>query len=80
MMKLCPPTRPWQRIIAQVQDAYGVFPTLDLGLAAMTDAQDWPDHAGFAIFAIGRTAGWIAHANEQRLSGQLIRPRAYRPE
>jgi citrate synthase len=28
------------------------------------------------MFAIGRTAGWIAHAIEQLESKKLIRPRA----
>ncbi|HVY98580.1 MAG TPA: citrate synthase [Dongiaceae bacterium] len=29
-----------------------------------------------AVFAMGRTAGWIAHAREQALTGRLIRPQS----
>ena len=32
--------------------------------------------AGLILFAVGRTAGWIAHCIEQYPSPQLIRPRA----
>ena len=35
-----------------------------------------PDDAPFALFAVGRTAGWLAHALEQGKTGRLIRPRA----
>jgi citrate synthase len=28
------------------------------------------------MFAVGRSAGWIAHALEQRAAGFLLRPRA----
>ena len=39
-----------------------------------------PTGAAFAVFAVGRTVGWIAHALEQWLDGTLIRPRAVYPE
>jgi len=32
--------------------------------------------APIAIFALGRTVGWIAHAIEQYADDQIIRPRA----
>jgi citrate synthase len=51
-------------------------PNLDFGLVAVVRALDLPRGSATALFAIGRTAGWIAHALEQRASGQLLRPRA----
>ena len=35
-----------------------------------------PDGAGEAIFAVGRTAGWIAHAIEEYARPTPLRPRA----
>jgi citrate synthase len=35
-----------------------------------------PPEAPFALFAVARTAGWLAHAMEQLTGGQVIRPRA----
>jgi len=34
-----------------------------------------PVGAPGGIMAVGRAAGWIAHALEQRLAGYLVRPR-----
>lgn len=72
-------TAEWQRIrrvwkagSALLQDR----PNLDFGLAAVTRAYRLPDQAPVLMFALGRTAGWIAHAIEEYASGQLIRPRA----
>lgn len=51
-------------------------PVLDVGLVAACRAARLPRGAAAAVFAVGRCAGWIAHAAEQRASGQLLRPRA----
>jgi citrate synthase len=63
-------------LCAAVYEALGQQPTLDLALAALAAALGAPLHAPLSLFALGRTAGWIAHAGEQYASGQLIRPRA----
>jgi citrate synthase len=52
-------------------------PALDLGLVALAISLGLPAGAATALFAIGRTAGWIAHAFEQRAQGFLLRPRAH---
>ncbi|MCX7289695.1 citrate synthase family protein [Janthinobacterium sp.] len=57
-------------------DLLAVKPNADLALAAMELAFGWPDGAGMTMFALARSAGWIAHAAEQTASGALIRPRA----
>lgn len=51
-------------------------PNVDLAIAALELGYDWPDSAGIILFALARSAGWIAHANEQRAAGTMIRPRA----
>jgi citrate synthase len=52
------------------------LPNLDFGLAAVTRTYRLPDRAPVLLFALGRTIGWIAHANEEYARGQLMRPRA----
>ncbi|MNS87281.1 Citrate synthase 2 [compost metagenome] len=51
-------------------------PNADLALAAMELAFGWPEDAALSVFALARSAGWIAHANEQAATAALIRPRA----
>lgn len=54
----------------------GSPPNADLALAALELAFGWPDSAGVILFALARSAGWIAHAAEQAATGTMIRPRA----
>ena len=42
--------------------------------ALLLEALGFPPAAFTCVFAMGRTAGWIAHAREQVASGRLIRP------
>jgi citrate synthase len=63
-------------IVRTMHDLGQEPPTLDAGLVAIAAALGLPQGSAIALFAIGRTAGWIAHMIEQRQSGQLLRPRA----
>jgi citrate synthase len=51
-------------------------PSVDVGLVALTLALRLPPGSAAGLFALGRAAGWIAHALEQRRLGVLLRPRA----
>ena len=51
-------------------------PNVDLALAALAHVTRMTRGAGEAIFAIARTAGWIAHALEEYARNTPIRPRA----
>lgn len=42
--------------------------------ALLLEAVGFPKHAFTGVFAMGRVAGWLAHAREQALTGRLIRP------
>jgi len=42
--------------------------------AVLLDALGWPREAFSPLFACGRVVGWLAHVDEQRRTGRLIRP------
>lgn len=54
----------------------GEYPNLDFGLVTLARALDLPSGSPIALFALGRSIGWIAHAIEQYADNRLIRPRA----
>jgi citrate synthase len=64
------------KLVAQTVQVLRKPATIDLVLAALARAYGLPASSPFAIFALGRVAGWIGHAIEQHLRGGLIRPRA----
>ena len=62
-----------RRIAAR--DAVSLGPNIDFALATMCRALSLTEAGPFAVFATGRSAGWLAHAQEHA-SPKLIRPRA----
>ncbi len=59
-----------------VYELTGEKPNLDFALVALTRHLNLQPHAPATLFALGRMAGWIAHAVEQYGLDRLIRPRA----
>lgn len=57
-------------------EVLGEQPTLDLGMVTLARALELPSYGALALFALGRTVGWIGHAIEQYAADTLIRPRA----
>jgi citrate synthase len=63
-------------IVAAMDEAGRPAPNVDVALACVCAALDLPLGQGPAIFAIGRSAGWVAHVLEQYDAGFVLRPRA----
>lgn len=61
---------------AGVIEATGQLPNIDFALVALRDTYRLPAEVPFTLFALARSAGWLAHAIEQLAEGSLIRPRA----
>jgi len=79
LLELCPKNAAQARCMAFAragERVLGERPVLDFGLVALARSLGLPASAPFVLFALGRTAGWIAHCLEQYALGQLIRPRA----
>lgn len=64
------------QVIETMKSAAGIKPNIDLALAALCVTYDLPRGSALCLFALGRTAGLIAHAIEQQMRPGLIRPRA----
>lgn len=63
-------------LVTAADQLTGHRPNIDFALVALRRFLKLPEGTAFGLFALGRSLGWIAHAIEQRDTGQLIRPRA----
>lgn len=76
---LCPNAQAFhlaQAVVPVVAEMTGQQPNIDFGLVVLAWALNLPSGAPLALFALGRTVGWIGHALEQYEADHLIRPRA----
>jgi citrate synthase len=65
-----------EALAAAMRRARREAPNVDFALVAAAEALGLGPGAAAAIFAVGRSAGWVAHVFEQRQAGYLMRPRA----
>ena len=61
-------------VIERVRPGRTLPPNVEIMAALLLDAVGFPREAFTPVFAVGRCAGWIAHALEQRKTGRMIRP------
>jgi citrate synthase len=52
-------------VVAVAADRRGLHPNVDLAIGAITLSAGLPPDTGEVLFAVARTAGWIAHAIEE---------------
>jgi citrate synthase len=60
--------------IERVKPGRTLPPNVEIMAALLLDAVGIPREAFTLVFAVGRSAGWLAHAMEQRRTGRMIRP------
>lgn len=65
-----------KEVMGAVETAVHKKPNIDFALVTLAWAAGLPPGVPLALFALGRTVGWIGHALEQYGRDQLIRPRA----
>jgi citrate synthase len=63
-------------VLAEVRRRALPEPNIDFALAALADATGMIRGAGEAVFAVARSAGWLAHALEEYERKKPIRPRS----
>jgi citrate synthase len=63
-------------LLSWVERAAKVKPNIDMALALVARVLDLQKDSAICLFALGRAAGWIAHAIEQYETRTQIRPRA----
>lgn len=65
-----------ERVASAVERLADLKPNVDFAAVTIERALELPKDSALAMFLLGRTVGWIAHALEQAANGALIRPRA----
>jgi citrate synthase len=64
------------KFVEDMGDHLGLYPRHEFGTVALARAVGMPKQVPGALFGLARTIGWVAHVQEQRTMGSLLRPRA----
>ena len=64
------------RLLKQKKPDRPLETNVEFFTALLLDSLGFPRDVFTAVFAMGRTGGWIAHSREQAISGRLIRPKS----
>jgi citrate synthase len=75
LLSQMPPQGQALRLTEAMRTMTGVAPNIDFALVVLERQLPLPQGAAFALTAVARTVGWIAHALEQWKNGGVIRPR-----
>jgi citrate synthase len=65
-----------ERLATAVESLIDRKPNVDFTTVVIERVLGLPKQSALALFLLGRTVGWVAHALEQAAHGVLIRPRA----
>jgi citrate synthase len=76
LKKPTPRIRATLDFLTLAEDRLAAQPSVAIALVTLSRALSLPDGTATAIWIVGRTAGWVAHALEQRTQAFLLRPRA----
>jgi citrate synthase len=61
-------------VLARMKPDRTLPANVEIAAALLLDAVRVPREAFTPVFAVGRSAGWLAHAMEQQKAGRMIRP------
>ena len=64
-------------ILNERKPGRGLETNVEFYTALLLEALQLPPSSFTCVFAMGRSAGWIAHAREQLAGGRLIRPASH---
>ncbi len=69
-------SRAIDRFIEQMRSELGMLPRQELAVVVLSRAMGLSRQLPPVLFVLSRMAGWVAHVQEQRSAGTLLRPRA----
>src|SRR5258708_4499838 len=73
LLEMLPRQGPAAALAAEVMALTGLAPSVDFALVALRRHLQLPTGSAFGLFALGRCAGWLAQALEQRATRQIDR-------